>query len=143
MAKILSHPAVREYVEKRVINIAEGKEAPFKNIPRTKNKAFNSFMDRVDSMSNPFSANILEKETLLFQTALEKNPEIVKLAKQIGEMKPKTTTQIAEYREKTNKLLEFTKEIGAHTLHENMKITFDLMLDMAEKGTLFKIDTKI
>ena len=58
-------------------------------------------------------------------------------------MRPKTTTQIAEYREKTNKLLAFTKQIGANTLHDNMKISFDLMLNMAEKGTLFKIDTII
>lgn len=143
MAKIILHPAVQKNLEKRIINIAEGKEAPFKNVERTKNKAFNSFMNRADEMFNSDNAKDLEKEALLFQSALEKNPEFVELSKQIGEMRPKTTNQIAEYREKTNRLLEFTKKIGANTLHENMKITFDLMLDMAEKGTLFKIDTII
>ena len=108
----------------------------------TKNKAFNDFMDKADAMFNNNKAQKdLEKETILFQKALEKNPEFIELSIQIGEMKPKTTAQIAEYREKTNKLLEFTKQIGVHTLHDNMKMTFDLMLDMAEKGTLFKIDT--
>ena len=141
MVKI-SHPAVKQNLEKKIINIGEGKEAPFKDVKRTKNKAFNNFMDKADAMFNNDKAKKdLEKETFLFQRALEKNPEFIELSKQIGEMKPKTTAQIAEYREKTNKLLEFTKQIGAHTLHDNMKISFDLMLDMAEKGTLFKFDT--
>ena len=101
-------------------------------------------MDKADAMfNNDIAKKYLEQETFLFQKALEKNPEFIELSKQISKMKPKTTAQIAEYREKTNKLLEFTKQIGAHTMHDNMKVAFDIMLDTAEKGTLFKIDTII
>lgn len=140
MAKIIEHPVVAQ----KITNILNGKEAPFKYVERTQNKAFNKFMDKADNLfNNSEEQQELIKDTFLFNKALKENPEFIDLSKEISEMKPKTSAQIADYREKTDKLLKFTKESGAHTLHDNMKIAFDLMLDMAENGTVSKIDTII
>ena len=50
MAKIIIHPAVQQGLKTRIINIAEGNEAAFKCVERTKNKVFNKFMDKADKM---------------------------------------------------------------------------------------------
>jgi len=100
MAKIIQHPSVNQYLENKIINIAKNKEAPFKDVDRTKNDIFNKFMDKADEMFKTDKAKDLEKETFLFHKALKENPEYIELSKQIGKMVPKTTAQVAEYREK-------------------------------------------
>lgn len=144
MAKIIKHPEVIQYLERKITNISNGIEAPFENVERTQNKAFNKFMDKADNLfNNHEEQQKIIKETFLLNKALQENPEYMDLSKQINEMQPKTLAQIEDYREKTNKLLKFIKESGANTMHDNMKIAFDLMLDIAEKGNHSKIDTII
>ena len=143
MVKIL-HPAVKQNLEKKIIDIGEGKQAPYKDVKRTKNKVFNNFIDKADAMFNDDKIKKdIEKETFLFNKALQENPEYIDLSKEISKMRPKTSSQIEEYREKTNKLLEFTKKSGAKTLHENMKLIFDSMIELAQNNHGKNLDTNI
>lgn len=144
MPKIVKHPAVTQNFENKIANISKGKEAPFENIERTKNKAFNKFMDKADALFYDSNAREeLIKETFLFNKALRENPEYINLSKEISKMRPKTSSQIEEYREKTNKLLEFTKKSGAKTLHENMKLAFDSMIELVQNNHGKNLDTNI
>lgn len=140
MSKKISiiHPAS---IEKKINDIAAGKAAPFEGVKRGAGKAFDKFMDRADNLSS--YQKKIEAETFLFNKALKEHPEMVNLAQEISTRMPRTNIEIEQYKKDTQKLLAIAKESGAATLHDNMKIVFDVMIEEAEKGKLFNFDLNI
>ena len=116
---------LRDKFREQKINIRK-ENAPFAHIPRGENKAFDTFMDRADSLGNTEKG--LLKETKLFNKALLKDKKLLLLSEKINDV-PKTKQQIAEYKEITGKLLNVAEKCGAVHLRQNMKIAFDLMLE--------------
>lgn len=140
MSKKISiiHPAT---IEKKINDIAKGKIAPFQGIKRSTGKAFNKFMNRADNLSS--YQKKIEAETFLLNKALKEHPEMVNLAQEISTRIPRTNIEIEQYKTDTKKLLAIAKESGAVTLHDNMKIVFDVMIEQAENGKLFNFNLNI
>lgn len=140
MSKKISiiHPAT---IEKKINDIASGKAAPFEGIKRDAGKTFNKFMNRADNLSS--YQKKIEAETFLLNKALKEHPEMVNLAQEISTRTPRTNIEIEQYKTDTKKLLDIAKESGAVTLHDNMKIAFDVMIEQAEKGKLFNFNLNI
>ncbi len=104
-------------------------QAPFAHILRGENKTFDIFMDKADALI--ISEKIILEETELFNKALSKDKKIMKSSKKLNSV-PTTPKQIKEYKEISNRLLKIAENCGAINLRENMKASFDLMLETSK-----------
>lgn len=143
--KLIEHPAtiaIKEQTNKELYTYfskcEDGICAPFENVQRGENQAFDAFMDKADSLR--FSQKTLEKEAELFNKELMKNEKLIFLSQKLKHI-PTTADEIKEFKSISNKLLELAKKCGAVNLHETMKITFDLMFENAKNAT--KLNIKI
>ena len=110
----------QKFIEKRM------NKKPFENINRGENEVLDTFMNRADSLA--IYEKALLKETEIFNKELAKD-KTLELSSQKLYSIPKTPEQIEEYKTITNKLLNIAKKCGAVNLHQNMKASFDLMLE--------------
>ena len=110
----------QKFIEKRM------NKKPFENINRGENEVLDTFMNRADSLA--IYEKALLKETEIFNKELTKD-KTLELSSQKLYSIPKTPEQIEEYKTITNKLLNIAKKCGAVNLHQNMKASFDLMLE--------------
>ena len=110
----------QKFIEKRM------NKKPFENINRGENEVLDIFMNRADSLA--IYEKALLKETEIFNKELAKD-KTLELSSQKLYSIPKTPEQIEEYKTITNKLLNIAKKCGAVNLHQNMKASFDLMLE--------------
>ncbi len=143
--KIIDHPATTTIKENRrqelfayLEKCESGNLRPFANIERGENQAFDTFMDKADSL--PFSHKTLEKEAELFNKELMKNEELIFLSSKLNKI-PATAEEIKEYKTISKKFLALAKKCGAVNLHETMKVSFDLMLENAKNAG--KLNIKI
>ena len=86
-------------------------------------------MDKADALI--ISEKIILEETELFNKALSKDKKIMKSSKKLNSV-PTTPKQIKEYKEISNRLLKIAENCGAINLRENMKASFDLMLETSK-----------
>lgn len=110
----------QKFIEKRM------NKKPFGNINRGENEVLDTFMNRADSLA--IYEKALLKETEIFNKELAKD-KTLELSSQKLYSISKTPEQIEEYKTITNKLLNIAKKCGAVNLHQNMKASFDLMLE--------------
>ncbi len=110
----------QKFIEKRM------NKKPFENINRGENEVLDTFMNRADSLA--IYEKALLKETEIFNKELAKD-KTLELSSQKLYSISKTPEQIEEYKTITNKLLNIAKKCGAVNLHQNMKASFDLMLE--------------
>ena len=119
----------QKFIEKRM------NKKPFENINRGENEVLDTFMNRADSLA--IYEKALLKETEIFNKELAKD-KTLELSSQKLYSIPKTPEQIEEYKTITNKLLNIAKKCGAVNLHQNMKASFDLMLETTKNLNIKK-----
>lgn len=105
------------------------KQAPFAHVQRGENKTFDIFMDKADALL--IREKIISEETKLFNKALSKDKKLMASSKILYSV-PTTPKQIKEYKKISKRLLKIAENCGAINLRENMKASFDLMLETSK-----------
>lgn len=140
MVKIINHPASDAIIEKhleKMLNSDKISVPPFMYCKRD-GGIFDKFMDKADTLL--FSQEAIEQEAKVFNNELIKNSKLVFQFQKLSKV-PANAEEIQEYKKLSSEVLKIAKNCGAVNIAENMKIAFNLMLEMAKnKSTL---NTKI